>query len=151
RLRQQLRGLLECGYRPWSLRRALEQSGSGLPFPATAFVVTFDDGYEGVYHHAWPILRELEIPWTVFIATAYLDSAGPFPFDDWAEAGSTRVPAGSWRPLRRAQCREMLTDELVELGAHTHTHRDFRGRCEEFEADLNHCVAELREDFGLPA
>src|SRR5262249_55869562 len=42
-------------------------------------------------------------------------------------------------------------DELVELGAHTHTHRDFRGRCEEFEADLNHCVAELREDFGLPA
>jgi peptidoglycan/xylan/chitin deacetylase (PgdA/CDA1 family) len=149
RLRQQLGGLIERGYRPWPLRRALEHSREGLPLPSTAFVVTFDDGYESVYRYAWPILRALQVPATVFLATAYLDSAEPFPFDDWAESGSRRVPEGSWRPLRKAQCREMLADGLVELGAHTHTHQDFRGHAADFEKDLARCVSELREGFGV--
>src|SRR5262249_14325564 len=75
RLREQLSGLLDRGYRPWPLRQALAHSRQGLPLPSTAFVVTFDDGYESVYRHAWPILRALRIPATVFLATAYLDSA----------------------------------------------------------------------------
>lgn len=149
RLRQQLGGLLDRGYEPWPLRKALEHSQGGLPLPPKAFIVTFDDGYEGVYHHAWPILRELQIPATVFVATAYLDSARPFPFDDWAGAGSPRVPACSWQPLRRFQCREMLADGLVGLGAHTHTHRNFRGRPEEFGEDLARCVSVLRMCFGV--
>ncbi len=149
RLRKQLAGLLDRGYHPWPLRRALEDSRSGRPLPPRAFVVTFDDGYESVYEHAWPILRELKIPATVFVVTAYLDSTRPFPFDDWVEAGSPRVPAGSWRPLRKVQCHEMLTERLVDLGAHTHTHRDFRGRPEEFGDDLSRCVSVLRACFGL--
>ncbi len=43
--------------------------------------VTFDDGFETVYRHAWPVLQELRIPATVFLNTAYLDSPEPFPFD----------------------------------------------------------------------
>src|SRR5262249_11297317 len=34
-------------------------------------------------------------------------------------------------------------------GAHTHTHRDFRGRPDEFEEDLAGCVAQLRDAFGV--
>lgn len=39
-----------------------------------AVVITFDDGYRDVYSHAWPILRELNLPATVFVSTAYVNT-----------------------------------------------------------------------------
>jgi len=38
-----------------------------------AAVITFDDGYRDVYDQAWPVLRELDLPATVFLPTAYID------------------------------------------------------------------------------
>ena len=32
-------------------------------------VITFDDGYRSVYDHAWPLLREMNLPATVFVVT----------------------------------------------------------------------------------
>lgn len=149
RFREQLEGLLARGFEPWPLRGVLEHRRAAQPLPERAFVVTFDDGQESVYREAWPVLRELGVPATVFLATAYLDGDAPFPFDDWTARGSPRVPAHAWRPLRGEQCAEMAADGLVELGAHTHTHADFRGRPEEFEQDLVRCVEVLAERFGV--
>src|SRR5690606_10670234 len=111
--RRQLGGLLALGYRPWPLQRVIEHCRERQPLPSKVFVVTFDDGYENVYREAWPILKELGVPATVFVATAYLDSPRPFPSDDWSEAGSFRVPAECWRPLTTTQCGEMLDSGLV--------------------------------------
>jgi peptidoglycan/xylan/chitin deacetylase (PgdA/CDA1 family) len=38
---------------------------------------------------------------------------------------------------------------LIDLGSHTHAHRDFRHRPEEFRADLQVSLAVLREQFGV--
>ena len=35
-------------------------------------VVTFDDGYVGVYEQALPVLRELHIPAVVYVPTGYV-------------------------------------------------------------------------------
>jgi peptidoglycan/xylan/chitin deacetylase (PgdA/CDA1 family) len=148
-LRAQLRGLLARGCRPWPLLRALAHVASGARIPGRVFVVTFDDGFENTYTHAWPILRELGVPATVFLATAYLDSQEPFPFDDWPAAGAAHVPPESWRPLTTEQCREMLAGGLVELGSHTHTHANFRGRPEAFAQDLEVSLEVLRSRFRL--
>jgi peptidoglycan/xylan/chitin deacetylase (PgdA/CDA1 family) len=149
RFRAQFDGLLALGYRPWLLRQALEHSRAGRPFPPKAFVVTFDDGYENVYRHAWPILRQRGVPATVFLPTAYLDQDAPFPFDDWPGAGCRDAPPESWRPLSAAQCAEMLAGGLIELGSHTHTHARFRGRPEALYRDVLASVAVLRARFGL--
>ncbi len=122
RFRQQLVGLLDRGYQAWPLRKALDYHRHGRAIPRRTFVVTFDDGYANNYLHAWPILRELQVPATIFLATAYLDSTEPFPFDDWSAAGSAASDA--WRPLRTDEATELLDGGLVELGAHTHTHVD---------------------------
>jgi peptidoglycan/xylan/chitin deacetylase (PgdA/CDA1 family) len=149
RFAAQLQGLLWRGFEPWPLRKVLDFHLAGRPIPRLAFVVTFDDGFDNVYESAWPVLRRLNIPATVFLATAYLDSLEPFPMDNWLMAGSTRVPAGSWRPLTTAHCREMQSSGLIELAAHTHTHQDFRGRPVQFSEDLHRCIAELRVRFGV--
>ncbi len=149
RFRHQLQGLLQMGYQGWSLRQALAHNRTGQPFPARVFVITFDDGYENLIHHAWPVLRDLRLPATVFVATSYLDSQVPFPFDKWKAAGSLQVPVESWRPLTSDQCREMAADGLIEIGAHTHTHADFRNRPAEFMADLRASVDVLAERFGF--
>jgi len=83
-LRQQLAGLLARGFRCWPLTKLVMAHLESRSVPANVFAVTFDDGYENNYIHAWPILRELNIPGTIFVATKYLDTDRPFPFDDWS-------------------------------------------------------------------
>lgn len=147
--RAQLEGLLACGYQPFSLRDVLTCIRCGCEIPRRSFVVTFDDCYDHVFDVAYPILQRLNIPATLFISTAYLDSTEPFPFDDWEAKGKPTVPQSSWLPVTTAHCQEMLSSGLIDLGAHTHTHQDFRGRPAEFQADMEENVAELAKRFGI--
>lgn len=148
-LRIQLAGLLERGFQAWPLSRLVAAHRSSQRVPSHVFAVTFDDGYQNNYSNAYPILRELNIPATIFVATKYLDGDTPFPFDDWSAAGSPRVPAACWRPLSTDECRAILAEGLVDLGAHTHTHERFAGRREQFESDLKQCLDVLRDRFGI--
>jgi peptidoglycan/xylan/chitin deacetylase (PgdA/CDA1 family) len=149
RFRAQLAGLLSRGYEAWPLRRTLAFHKERRAVPANVFVVTFDDGYENNYTAAWPILRELQIPATIFLATAFLDTKRPFAFDDWPHAGRDDVPASAWQPLTSAECDQMLESGLIDLGTHTHTHQSFLGRAEEFRVDLSTSIAVLRQRFGI--
>lgn len=149
RLRQQLAGLLKRGFQAWPLRKVLEYRRQKLAVPNKVFVVTFDDGYENNFTQAYPILRELKIPATIFLATSFIGSSEPLPCDDWAAKGSSAVPADAWRALSLDQCREMQSGGLIELAAHTHTHQDFRGRPDELRNDLRTCVAFLREHLKV--
>jgi peptidoglycan/xylan/chitin deacetylase (PgdA/CDA1 family) len=147
--RRQITGLLDRGYRIWPLARLLDHAEAGRAVPPRVAVITFDDGFGGVFCHAWPVLRELRAPATVFLNTAYLDGREPFPFDAWGTRWRGRAPVEAYRPLTATECRAMREDGLIELAAHTHTHADFRGRPEALEADLTANVRHLRERFGV--
>jgi peptidoglycan/xylan/chitin deacetylase (PgdA/CDA1 family) len=146
---RQLAGLVRSGWQAWPLSQVLTCLERDLPIPAKTFVVTFDDGYVNNLTQAFPILTRLHVPATLFLATAYLDSKEPFPSDDWQAAGQPGVPTEAWRPLKTEECRRLIASGLVELGAHTHTHADFRGRPEAFAADLAENLTVLREQFGV--
>lgn len=49
--------------------------------PPRPVIVTFDDGFDDNYRHAFPILAARDIPATIFIATGYVDSDRTFWFD----------------------------------------------------------------------
>lgn len=149
RLRQQLAGLLSRGFQAWSLPQLIEAHHESRTIPPRVFVVTFDDGYENNLLYALPVLEELRVPATIFLATAYLDSDQPYPFDNWSFAGSQRVPAESWRPMTTRQCQELLASELIDFGAHTHTHDAFAGREDAFRRDMATCLDVLRDRFGI--
>jgi glycosyltransferase involved in cell wall biosynthesis/peptidoglycan/xylan/chitin deacetylase (PgdA/CDA1 family) len=145
--REHITGLLARGFVFWPLRKVLHFGADGAPIAPQTVVVTFDDGYEGVYAHAFPILQQFRVPATVFASTAYLDEP-VFPFDSWGQAHRDRVPAEVYRPLTTAQCLQMIRSGLVELGLHTHTHQDFRHRAEEFGEDLRASAGILLSRFG---
>jgi peptidoglycan/xylan/chitin deacetylase (PgdA/CDA1 family) len=149
RFRAQLAGLLARGFRFWSLSRILACNQRQEPVPPRTLAVTFDDGFQTVYTHAWPVLQELRVPATVFLSTAYLDSCDPFPFDDWGLRFQHDLPPETYRPLTTAQCREMTHDGLLELGSHTHSHEDFRGRPAALLRDLQRSLEILQERFAL--
>jgi len=148
RFSEQLTGLLERHFQFWPLSRVLAAAQRREPLPPRVVVLTFDDAYGNVYTQAWPILKRLELPATVFLATAYLDSDEPFPFDSWGLAHRGLVPTETYRPLKTSECREMAASGLVEIGSHTHTHQDFRGRPDSFRADVSQSVDLLRNRFG---
>ena len=149
RFREHVAGLLVRGFTVWPLAELLRYNAVGKPVPPRTIALTFDDGFQSVYTEALPILREFHVPATVFLATAYLDGTAPFPFDAWGRNHRDTLPPASYRPLTVDQCREMLDSGLIDLGAHTHTHRDMRGRPNLFREDLQISVDSLRTTFAL--
>lgn len=149
RFEQQLKGLLRRGWQAWPLRQVLHYVERELPIPRKTFVVTFDDGYVNVLRHAFPVLSRLHVPATLFLATAYLDSPHPFPSDDWSAAGTPGTHSDTWRPLTTEECRRLMANGLVEIGAHTHTHGDFRGRPNALAADLAENIRILRDRLQI--
>lgn len=47
-----------------------------------AVCITFDDGYFDNYQYAFPILKKLEIPATIFVATGNLDTKEEYWWDE---------------------------------------------------------------------
>jgi peptidoglycan/xylan/chitin deacetylase (PgdA/CDA1 family) len=70
--------------------------------PRRSVVITIDDGYESAYRYAMPLLRRYGFPATLFIYTDFV---------------------GGGDALNWAQLREMVDSGLVELGAHSKSHR----------------------------
>lgn len=143
RFREQITGLLRLGYQPVSLS-SLVTASEPRSLSYRHFAIVFDDGYSDIFRHVFPVLCELNVPVTVFLATAYLDSDQRFPFDDWSLDS-----AETGRPLSTDECQQMLDSGLVELGSHTHFHSDFRNRPAAFRLDLQQSLDVLQERFGI--
>lgn len=73
--------LLKRRFRPLRLSQVAEALDAGETLPADAVVVTFDDGYDDNYRHAFPVLRELGVPATFFVSTGHIDSGRPYAYD----------------------------------------------------------------------
>jgi peptidoglycan/xylan/chitin deacetylase (PgdA/CDA1 family) len=82
------------------LRDLVQRLSLGTLRPGEA-AITFDDGYAGVYEHAFPVLRRMGLPATIFVVTRYADSGGAFWWDRLA-----------WHLSRRAGRRLALPPAL---------------------------------------
>ena len=125
-----------AGHRVVALDQALDDLDAGRAEPG--LVLTFDDGFAGVYEHAWPRLRSAGLPFTIYVASAYIGGVMSWP-------GST----ASGEPgvgLTWEQLEELAASPLVTIANHTHTH----ARPEELSAEeLDRCSEMLERRLGV--
>jgi peptidoglycan/xylan/chitin deacetylase (PgdA/CDA1 family) len=102
---EQMRYLQREGYRVVSLADFVEWVRLKRQLPKKSVVLTFDDGYQSFRAHAYPVLKKLGFPATLFVYTDYV--------------GASRN-ALSWEELKR------LAAEGFDVQAHSKTHGDLR-------------------------
>jgi peptidoglycan/xylan/chitin deacetylase (PgdA/CDA1 family) len=107
--RAQVEHVLEAGLRPVRLDRALDLLAG--PVEGRRVAVTFDDAYRDNLTEAVPVLRELDVPATIFVPTAIVDGTASYTW--YAEP----PPALSWEEIG-----ELEAEGLVDFQSHTLTH-----------------------------
>jgi peptidoglycan/xylan/chitin deacetylase (PgdA/CDA1 family) len=126
---------LLCEHRVIGLDQAIAELRAGDHRQKVA--ITFDDGFADVSTKAYSILQERGLPFTLYVATAYID--GTMHWD-----GSTAKAAGpalSWRQLE-----ELATSPLCTIGNHTHAHV----RPEQLSTyELDACSDEIEQRLGM--
>ena len=128
--RGQLQFLRDEGFTVLTLGEALTRFDRGTLEPSTA-VLTVDDGYASFLTGAMPLLREFDMPATLFVST---DQVG----------GGDML---SWQDLAA------LAAEGIEIGNHTATHAHFldappADRAHLFRADVSAAQEELTRRLG---
>ena len=83
-------------------------------FPEKAVCLTFDDGYTSFLEHVLPILKDRNLPATLFVITDYVGQA-----NDW----DVTFGVNRRRHLDWAQIRQIMAAG-IEIGSHSTTHRD---------------------------
>ena len=69
----QIRYLIK-NYRLISLGEYIQSRHNGHTVPSSSAIITFDDGYRGVYTTAYPILQRYSVPATVFVCTGSVEN-----------------------------------------------------------------------------
>lgn len=130
---------IKVNYTPISLREYIDYvlcDDGSKNIPDDSIIVTFDDGYSSNYEIAYPILKELEIPATIFVVT---DTVG-----EQAGGGVVNYSHFTWE-----QAREMEDSGLIEIQSHTagHVRMTTKERGEEFR-QLRKSKYEIEKNLG---
>jgi peptidoglycan/xylan/chitin deacetylase (PgdA/CDA1 family) len=100
----QLDWLERNDYHVIRLERLVDFLAGRTALPRRSVVITIDDGYESVYRYALPLLRKHGYPATLFVYT------------DFIGAGNEAL---TWPQLQ-----EMAASGLIDVQAHSKTHRN---------------------------
>lgn len=81
-------------------------------FNSSLFVcLTFDDGYQDNYDIAYPLLKRLEVPFTVYVTTGFIDNRLPMWWYPGEKLG-----------INTESLKMLDADPLCTIGAHTISH-----------------------------
>jgi len=124
RFEQQVRAILEAGYRVIPLADLVRESGREARHPAGRRVaLTFDDGYRDQHARAYPVLKRHGLPATFFLVAGSVGGRSPLPHLVLREAGASQAaPAPGWMPLGWEEAKEMAMNGM-QVGSHSLSHR----------------------------
>ena len=101
---KQITGLMKLGYKPISYENLVAYKNGKKAIPKWSFLVTFDDGYTGVYKYAFKIAKKYNIPMTSFEIS---DTVGTTGYYTWEQA------------------KEMKESGLMSIYLHGYTHTQY--------------------------
>jgi peptidoglycan/xylan/chitin deacetylase (PgdA/CDA1 family) len=143
----QMKALAAYGYEAVSTQEIYDYNYGGTDLPARPVAITFDDGYENVYTHAYPVLLEQGLFGEVLIVTdvtAISDYDRKFSRE--LGRGILANPHLTWPEII-----EMAASGMV-FGSHTSSHRDLMTLPDlELEDELLGSQQELFLQAGIAA
>lgn len=107
----QMSYLKAAGYRVLKLTDAVRKMRAGEPLPPKSLVITFDDGYQDNYVHAFPVLRKYGFPATIYLVADYLGQSAVWHGE-----------LGHQFPLMGLDEIAEMQESDIEFGSHTRTH-----------------------------
>jgi peptidoglycan/xylan/chitin deacetylase (PgdA/CDA1 family) len=129
--REHLDYLRTNGYNAISLYEVHLALTQGYRLPPNPIVLTFDDGYIDHLHTAVPLLREYGFKGTFFIITGFADAL--------------REGYLNWDQIKQ------LSDNGMEIAAHSKTHPDLRGRDHDFLVyEILGSHESIKVNLGIP-
>ncbi|MAL79070.1 MAG: chitin deacetylase [Sneathiella sp.] len=128
--REHIAELKNGPYTVLPLNEIVDRLESGEALPDRTVALTMDDAYLSVYEIAWPLLKEANLPFTVFVAVEGVDRQLPGIMN--------------WDQLRE------LRDAGVHIGHHTYSHSHLPTmNAEEIEADINRASERYQAELGF--
>ena len=102
--------------------------------------LTFDDGYQDNYDIAYPILKQMEVPFAVYVTTGFIDNRVPMW---WYSNEKLGISTESLKALD--------ADPLCTIGAHTVSHPKLDTLSpEEQTKEIEQSLQELESILGHP-
>jgi peptidoglycan/xylan/chitin deacetylase (PgdA/CDA1 family) len=151
RFRRHLDWLRRHRFRTVSLREAADWANGIVDLPRRSVMLTFDDGYDDLKTHAFPLLEAAGMQAAVFVVTAQIGGSSV-----WDEA----LGGGGHRLLSAGEIRAWSA-RGIEFGAHTRTHPDLTaledaelaseivGSAEDLEAVIGQPVVAFAYPFSV--
>lgn len=112
RFAAQMAWLHRFGYRVLSMDEVLACVKGEMAIPGRAVALTFDDGYENFYEHAWPILQRYRFPAMVYLIAGLVGKPS-----EWFARDGRATP-----PLMSAERIRQLRREGCDFGGHSVNH-----------------------------
>ncbi len=130
-LTKQFAWLKEHGYVSIGIDDLLAAQRGERPLPEKAVLLTFDDGYRGMYKQVFPLLRAFDFRAVLAVVGRWQET----PLAENVLYGSDLVPRNYF--LRWPEIREMIESGRVEIASHSY--------------DLHHGVLANPQGNGQPA
>lgn len=111
-----MQALQRRGLRPCTIEDFVGWLEGACTLPEGSLVLTFDDGFLGVYEHAFPILSQMRWPAAVFLVSGLIGKQ-----DSWS---GRENPSGKTYPLLGRREIEEMARECVSFHSHSRSHPD---------------------------
>jgi peptidoglycan/xylan/chitin deacetylase (PgdA/CDA1 family) len=136
----QMQWLHKNGYQAVSLGRLVDYLIGDAELPERSIVITFDDGFAGVFTNAFPVLQQYGFSATVFLVSNYCGKDNYWPGQPTTVP---RLPLMTW-----SQIREMDRHQ-IEFGGHTANHPPLHQlSIPEIENEVLNSKLELESQLG---
>lgn len=127
----QMRWLKRNGFHSVTQRQAFDALEHGAALPRRPIMITFDDGYRGVWANALPVLMRLHMHGTAYVITSRISNGDP-SFLTWGQL-------------------HVLQKHGVAIGSHTVTHPDLTALSDaQAFAELRDSRRTLERHLGRP-
>jgi peptidoglycan/xylan/chitin deacetylase (PgdA/CDA1 family) len=136
----QMQAIARSGVSVISLDEFVAARTGQTTLPPRAAILTFDDGYTDFADLAWPVIRDLAMPVTVFLPTGHVGGA-----EVWRGHAEPPRPLMGWDAIVR------LAGEGVDFGGHTVSHPDLLAMSHgQRQDEIVRCHAVISDRIGRP-